>query len=392
MEHLEHRPTHRSRLRFSRVRFVASIALAALAACAGAQAQTGLAQGFSQPLGSVYTLSNAPGDNQVVSFYRASDGSLTPGRRYSTGGSGTGTGLGNQGALALSDSGNWLLAVNPGSNDISVFLVSGGGLQLMDTEDSGGMTPVSVTIKRKFVYVLNAGSDNIQGFRLELDGHLSPIKGSLRPLSGTGTGPAEVHFNRAGDLLVVTEKATSRIVSFPIDGDGFAGAKSVQDSPAPTPFGFAFGRRDELIVSEAAGGAAGASSLSSYQLAGDGTIGIITQSSPSQQTAACWVATTRDGRFAYTSNTGSDNVSSYGVSATGELGLLHAIAGDTQSGGAPTDVAVDRNSRNLYVLNPNTRSITVFSIATDGSLKFIENQPIHLTGSIVAAATGLVAY
>ena len=40
-----------------------------------------------------------------------------------TGGLGTGAGLGSQGALAFSDNGRWLFAVNAGSNDISAFAV-----------------------------------------------------------------------------------------------------------------------------------------------------------------------------------------------------------------------------------------------------------------------------
>ena len=97
------------------------------------------------------------------------------------------------------------------------------------------------------VYVLNAGSDNIQGFRLGIYGKLTPIAGSKRALSGTGTAAAQVEFNRDGDLLAVTEKATNRVLTFTVDGDGRLSQATIQASPSPTPFGFAFGRRDQLL-------------------------------------------------------------------------------------------------------------------------------------------------
>lgn len=340
--------------------------------------------------GAVYSLTNAVSGNQVVVFDRMADGNLSPRRSFATGGTGTGGGLGNQSALALSDSGHWLLAVNPGSDSVSVFLVFGNFLLRTDTEASGGVRPVSVAIENDVVYVLNAGSDDLQGFRMSSYGRLTPIAGSRRPLSGSGTAPAQVEFNRDGDLLAVTEKATNNVLTFAVDGNGRLGPAAVHDSPTPTPFGFAFGRRDVLLVSEAAGGAAGASTLSSYQLQADGQADIVTAALPSGQSAACWVVATRNGRYAYVSNTASDNLSAYVVSSSGGLSLLggKGVAAVTGAGSAPTDMALDRNSRFLYALNPGNSTISAFRVAADGSLQLIETQA---AAALTAAATGLVA-
>ena len=54
--------------------------------------------------GVVYTETNASEHNEVAVFHRAADGSLTAAGRFITGGSGTGGGLGNQGAVVLSES------------------------------------------------------------------------------------------------------------------------------------------------------------------------------------------------------------------------------------------------------------------------------------------------
>ncbi len=336
--------------------------------------------------GAVYTLTNNIAGNEVVVFDRFADGSLGGQRSYSTRGTGTGGGLGNQGALALSDSGRLLLAVNPGSNSVSVFLAFGNYLYRTDTEASGGNTPVSVTIEDDVVYVLNAGSDNVQGFRLSIYGTLTPIAGSRRALSGTGTGAAQVEFNRDGDLLAVTEKATNRVLTFTVDGDGLLSPARIQNSPTPTPFGFAFGRGDQLLVSEAAGGAAGASTLSSYRLNGDASVNVVSAAVPSGQSAACWVVITRDGRFAYVSNTASGNLSTYGIGSNGAATLATAISATTGSGSGPTDMALDRNSRFLYVLNNTT--IGAFRVGADGALTRVEDQALS---GVPAFATGLVA-
>ena len=110
---------------------------------------------------------------------------------------------------------------------------------------------MSVTIHRDLVYVLNAGSDNVSGFRLRPHGKLTPLVGSTRPLSGSGTGPAQVQFRPDGRVLVVTEKATNLIVTYAVDEDGRLGPPQLQASQGATPFGFAFGHRRQLFVSEA---------------------------------------------------------------------------------------------------------------------------------------------
>ncbi len=277
-------------------------------------------------------------------------------------------------------------AVNAGSNSVSVFLVLDKYLFRTDTEYSGGTSPISVTVKNDMVYVLNAGSDNLRGFKLDLYGRLNPIADSNRSLSGSGVGPAEVSFNRVGDLLAVTEKATSKVLSFAVNGDGVLGPVTTLNSPTPTPFGFAFGRRDQMLVSEAAGGAAGASALSSYQLDGAGGNKLITRSVPDHQSAACWVVVTRDGRYAYSSNTGSDNLSSYKVTEYGKISLLSGIAAGT--GHTPIDLALDRNSNHLYALNSGSGSISAYTVGDDGKLQLVQMQTSR---QITSAASGLVA-
>ena len=62
-----------------------------------------------------------------------------------------------------------------------------------------------------------------------------------------------------------------------------AAGPNVQASNGLTPFGFGFGPDGRLYVSEAP-----TSSASSYDVASDGTIGLISGSVPNGQGAACW--------------------------------------------------------------------------------------------------------
>jgi 6-phosphogluconolactonase len=338
--------------------------------------------------GAVYTMSNARAQNTVLIFDRLADGRLVPAGAVSTGGSGTGAGLGNQGGLVLTGDEKWLLAVNAGSNSISVLEVRPRGLRLVDVQPSGGIRPVSVAEHGGLVYVLNAGSDSIAGFALGRNGRLGPLDGSDRLLSGAGTDPAQIAFTPRGGALVLTEKATNKIVTFEVGRDGLPVDARVQDSIVQTPFGFAFGKRDRLFVSEAFGGAENGSATSSYEIDRQGILTTISASVGTNQTANCWVIVTPNGRFAYVTNTGSGSISGYAIDFDGTIELLDAdgrtaITGD---GSAPIDLALTDSGRLLYSLHSGTNTIGAFRVHADGSLT-----PLPFTAGLPSGANGLAA-
>ena len=341
--------------------------------------------------GAVYTLTNRAAGNAVAVFARAADGSLAAAGEVPTGGLGTGGGLGNQGALALDDGGRFLFAVNAGSNDLSVFRIRPGGLTLVDRVGSGGVSPISLTVSGKLLYALNAGSGpapgSISGFRIGHDGTLSPLAGSTRPLSGPAVGPAQIQFDPAGHVLVVTEKATNSISTYTVGRDGLASGPNVQPSNGATPFGFAFDPRGRLIVSEAFGGTA--SALSSYGVGRDGVLETISPSVfAAQERAACWVVVTRNGRYAYTTNTASGSISAYEIGHDGALSLLDPDGRTAVTGGAPIDAALSRNSRFLYVLNASSNRIDAFRVESDGGLSPLVGAGV---AGLPAGANGLVS-
>ena len=337
--------------------------------------------------GAVYTMSNAVDGNAVLTFFRLPDGRLFRAGATPTGGNGTGSGLGNQGGLVLTRNERWLLAVNAGSDTVTVFEVGHLGLRRRDVQSSGGSQPISIATHRNLVYVLNALSDSISGFRLTKHGTLHPIPGSIRSLSASGVGPAQISFTPDGDVLVVTEKNTNRIVTFPVDRDGVAGDIQVHPSSGETPFGFAFGKRDQLFVSEAFGGAPDASAVSSYRVDEEGGLETISASVGTTETAACWVAVSPNGRFAYVTNTGSGSVSAYAIDFDGTIELVgDGRTGVTGDGSTPIDLAITDNGRFLYTLNSGTQTIGVFRIGNDGGLT-----PLRFVSGLPESANGMAA-
>ena len=355
-------------------------AIGALAALMSVAAVAPVAASSNGHDGTVYTLSNGATGNAVIAYDRAANGSLSLLGTYPTGGLGSGAGLGSQGAVTLSDNGRFLLAVDPGSDEITSFRVRDNGtLAFADRIASGGDHPISVTIDGGLVYVVNDGSGgDIAGFRIDRTGDLSVIAGSIQSLSSASSAPAEIAFDPEGRTLVVTEKATNRITSYRVGRDGRAGAPTWTASAGQTPFGFDFDRRGHLIVSEAAGGAPDASTVSSYRVTRTGAH-VIDGPDATTETAACWVVVTGNGRFAYVANTGSGTVSGFEIARDGSLRLLDADGVTGVAGGTPADLALSAHSDFLYVRTG--ASVHAFRVAWDGRL-------IDLGGTTVQ--TGIV--
>ena len=314
--------------------------------------------------GAVYSETNSPSGNAVLVYARAADGSLSAPSSVSTGGNGSGAGLGSQGSVTLSEDGNWLLVVNAGSNEVSSFAVgSNGALSFRGKASSGGTMPISVTIHDDLVYVLNAGgSGNVSGLRLQADGSLVPIAGSTRGLSTAASGPAEVSIDPTGEWLVVTEKNTNKIDTWKVGADGLLSGRKINASAGITPFGFTFTQQGVLTVTEAFGGAVDGSAVSSYTINTDGTLNTISASVPTTETAACWIVATNSGKFVYATNAGSASVSGYSV-RHGALELLDADGKTGITGAGATDLAITSNSQFLYTLNGGSHTISMFGVS-----------------------------
>jgi 6-phosphogluconolactonase len=333
--------------------------------------------------GAVYVLSNQPTGNRVLVYDRAADGSLTGAGSVDAGGLGTGGGLGSQGAVIVDGAGRYVYAVNAGSNTIAAFEVTRDGLVRTDVADSGGTLPTSLTVHEDLLYVLNAGgSGSIVGFSVE-HGDIEQLADSSRPLSGAATAPAQVSFTPDGDQLVVTERATQRIDLYSIDATGYATGPTVLSSAGVTPFGFGFDNKSHLVVSEAFGGAADGSAVSTYDV-GNGALAVVTPSAATTETAACWIAVTDNGRFAYAGNAGG-SVTGYRVAPDGSLAILHDDGRSAAPGTGVLDLAVSHNSQFLYARLGNG-TIGAWAIDADGDLT-----DVGPAAGLPAGAAGIAA-
>ena len=330
--------------------------------------------------GAVYTITNAAAGNGVAYFSSDGAGALTLVATYASGGKGTGANLGSQGAVALSDDGKLLFAVNAGSDSISEFAARDGGLKLLSTFSSNGTLPTSLTIHKNLLYVLDAGgAGSISGFKIDGKAGVELLASSTQPL--LGSGPAQVAFSPNGSELVVTEKNTSTLDTFQVGPHGNAQPGVSSPSAGGTPFGFQFDSLGRAFVSEAAG------SASSYAVDASGAH-TISGAVVTHQAAPCWLVVSPDGRFAYTANAGAGSISGFSIASDGSIALLNAsgVTGSFGAGSHPLDEAVSSDGRYLYVLVDGHHTIGGFRINADGSLTALGE-----VGSLPAGAVGLAA-
>jgi 6-phosphogluconolactonase len=320
--------------------------------------------------GSLYTQTNDPNGNTVQRFDRAPDGSLSPAGTFATGGVGLAGLGGRQGAVELSGDGRYLYAVNAGADSVSAFRVGHRRLRLVDIVSSRGVAPVSIAEHHGRVYVLNSGgTPSVSAYWRWFDGSLKPIPGGTRSLSPGAAGAAQVSVTPDGRSLVVSERVANRLETLPLDRLGRPGDPVVTASSGAVPFGFGITQQGTIVVSEA-----GASTVSSYRADLDGSLRTVTASLPVGQGAACWVAVSPSGRFAYTGNA-AGGISGFAIGRDGSLTAL----GTTALIPSPRDLDFDESGRYLHAVSPGNAAtggqVTTYRVGHDGSLTLVGTAP-----------------
>ncbi len=356
-------------------------ALLAVAAVLGA----GTAHAAPQPhvVGHVYVNDNTSPVNTVAGYNRLSDGTLTPiaGSPFVVGGSGTGHADASQGSLELSQDNHYLLAVDAGSNQISVLRIQpDGSLRAAAGSPfaSNGVDPVSIAVAHNLVFVANAGpgvnpgDTNYTGFKLDGNGSLTPIAGTTYPLPSNAK-PGDILFNRDGTRLVGTRVGTSEIDSFYVLPDGLltVAPGSPFDAQAFSPaqgwgqLGSEFSptNPDQLFVSDAhtAAGGPAPGLLSSFTVAENAVLTPLGAPVSNDGTASCWIEITHDGRYLFTVNTASATISSYAIAASGALTFLQST-GPGQIGAGAEDARLSPDGKTLWVVESGTDAVTGFTV------------------------------
>jgi 6-phosphogluconolactonase (cycloisomerase 2 family) len=190
-----------------------------------------------------------------------------------------------------------------------------------------------------------------------------------------------VSFTPDGRQLIVTEKGTRLLDIFFVLANGNIQGPFAQTSLGKTPFGFAFGPGNSVIISEAQGGFPSQSTTSSYHFPANPRLQPVSRTVHDNGTAACWVVVTGD--VAWVVNTASANISSYNIASDGRITLANSVAASIP-GTVPIDAAASSDNQFLYQVLSTTGQIQVFGINGDllTPLSIVNNLPLSIQGIV----------
>lgn len=392
----------------------------------------------------VYVLSNVPtsGQNSILGYRRAADGSLTAlaGSPFLTGGTGTGNPTQKLGPddvdtpLVVSSDHRRLFAVNPGSNTIAVMTIApDGSLSAVAGSPfpSGGINPGSLALAGDRLWVLNKSDDpaqptsqlpNYTAFNISAAGVLTPVAGSTANAIAASSpqlvllSPSKNVLFGADFMAPATPSKVGALRAFSISAAGAltAAPGTPMDIPGPADpmthvvLGLAVHPTQNILYV----GFVGQSKLGVYRF--DPTSGALTfqTSVANSGKALCWVITNASGTAAYTTNTATNSVSWYntsnalapvesqhlvlketGPTYTDAMGMMHITSEAYQ-------LALDPLGKNLYVVSQHTNPdftvtngnlLHVLTVGTDGSLTE-PGAPIHLPVATTTRPWGVVAF
>ena len=372
----------------------------------------------------VYTETNNPADGQnaVLGFHRAADGSLTQFGKFATGGTGqlnqpkaVGPDDGDQQVRVTAD-GKFLFAVNQGSDTVSSFRVRNNGkLDLVGTFATGGDQPDSVGIAGDRVYIANRGdastaqagttTPSVTGFDINPDGSLTPIAKSTVEFP-VGTFATQALPSRDGRFLFVEVSALdgtaggNTVNTFRINGDGSLtaapGGPASSGITGPVLLGAAEHPRLNIVYTGLA--ATGQVGVFTYDATGrTNFVGTATD----QGAAPCWCQVSKDGKLLYVSNTATDSIGVYSLADPLKPVQIQELPlggprGVTATGGQIADVfeiELDPTGRFLYAIGqttdpnfPRGNQLHTLAVARDGTLTEKVKPVIFATKDVPANA------
>jgi len=266
--------------------------------------------------------------NTVVVMGRHADGTLEQIQRLATGLNGTGKYVNTSGAVMAQGS-NHLLAVNTGSNAVSVFTRTGAALALTSNFFSGGDVPTSIGVHGSRVYVLNTGIPEanpatgngtrvgppvVQGFTISDAGIATAIPGARRSMPGACAsypctkqglfGQASV--SPDGKALMVTDFGHNLVLTMSIAADGSLGPVHSAPSGIPETYGFSWAPDGVATIS----GTTDATSLGRVTTGRivNGRWSPIVRVMPTLGAGTCWTVTSADGTRVYAIDAGAASV------------------------------------------------------------------------------------
>jgi 6-phosphogluconolactonase (cycloisomerase 2 family) len=360
-----------------------------------------------------------PGQNAVIAFRRNADGQVTEIGSFKTGGTGFATPAGALGPLLGPDAsdreviaspdGRLLFAVNQGSNSVAVFRVrSNGSLDLVRDRavDSGGTEPVSLSIARGRLYVLNRG-DEIQGqtgtiaptittFNIRPDGVLRQDVAATTTLP-LGLSPSQVLISPRGNLAFVDTftpppllnvPEANEVVPFQIAADGKLVPVSSGGVGAPVTPPLLLGLAEHPTQNIIYAGLPGANQVGVFTFDGAGNLNLVDSVANAGQ-AACWTLVSPDGKYLYTVDTGSNSVGVFSLAdPLHPAQIQEFVLGGPQN---PTDnpaPAARETTAFEFALDPSGKALYVIDHQTDAAGNFPQGNALHV---LTVAANGMLS-
>jgi 6-phosphogluconolactonase (cycloisomerase 2 family) len=275
-------------------------------------------------------------------------------------------------AIAMTRDKRYLYVGNAGSNDVAAFAVDPGNGTLTATAGSsvaagtnpralalytavdGGYGPPIIT---DYLYVANAGSDDLSVFRIDSDtGVPTPLSPASYP---AGASPSALMIDRSGPFLYAANSGGSNGISgFTITGSG--GLTPIAGSPFPSSGGvsvLALGGDGQFLYAAIASG--GAATIVGFNV--DPNTGALTAlpDFPLALPSCRYIVADQAGVYLYAA--GGTNVFGYRIDQ--KTGALDPLPGSPVGVGAEADtLSVDPTNQFLYVANGSARTVTGFAL------------------------------
>jgi 6-phosphogluconolactonase (cycloisomerase 2 family) len=367
------------------------------------------------PTGAAFFLSNPQGPNSVEAFSRnTATGLLAYLGSFPTRGNGTTAIQGSQ-AHAVIVNGDFLYAVNSGSNNFSTFRIGSDGRPVwLATTPSNGVRPVSIAIHGNLLFVLNQGivaapgvvpvDASIRGFSINSSGIPSPIVPDVAFSFDSADSPSDVFFTGNGLRLAVLKSGAKAVATFDVSQSG-ALSNNQTISVGNQPVGGAANSHlpwtgfAAVIGEEVTGvGASVVSFSASSNLTIQSQISAVADKDP------CWAATSVSGKRLWSSNFMPKSLTLYLVDANSTLthSSTHTLP-PTDAGPGSLDLDVSADGRFLYRLRAFKSDgstdfpqpfpiIEVFKIensTANGGLTLIQSVPVEIDSLRYSSPTGM---
>lgn len=265
-------------------------------------------------------------------------------------------------SVVVHPSNKFLYAANSGEGDISLFTIStGGALNEVPPRTPAGngiTTPLFLAMDTagSFLYVGSVGISNAAVSVFSIDastGGLSPVSGSPFQIGISPTGM--VLAPNGSSLYVLGGGSPQGNIEVWTVTSGVLSQLVQVIQPGANPSGITMAPSGNfLYVANTTD-----NSISEYSVGSNGVLTELQQSSPlgqsSQYSGPVALAVDNSGKYLFVANSGTSNLSGYGIGSDGSLAILSTSPFSTSS--QPTFIATDPSGNHLYVGNQASSAI-----------------------------------